>query len=244
MPLDLTGQTTGEGLASQFGYGSEYGQYFSPMQEGLLESGTQAGWSGYRQAKEGEIGKTFGLKSRGLLQGGRSSLLDLTRQRQAGHGGFAGSGAAGREYGRSRSQLTEGLLGGMSALRTQRGASMFGVEQDILSKIGAAQGRIEDWRQGQIGIGLRLAEMGATKGDSRGITDDDYRPEEEKQLGFPQNPYPNQIFTASNGITYIFDDIDGWKVSTSQESPSVTQPNTVKDPVFTTPDPSIGRSGP
>lgn len=73
---------------------------------------------------------------------------------------------------------------------------------------------------------------------SKPKTESDYTLPTSSQEGnaeynFPPNPVPNQTFTASNGTTYIFDDVDGWKVSTSQESPGTTQPGTVKEPTFT-----------
>lgn len=170
--LDLTRQTTGAGVAGHFGYGSEYEKYFSPMQEGLLEAGTQAGWSGYKQAKRADI-----------FQTGRRGLLDLTQQRQTGHGGFAGRGATGREYGEGRSQLSQGLMQGM-----------FGLEQDILGKIGTAQGRIEDWRGRQQDVALRLAEM-----------------EAEKLPNFPKDPTFGQSFWDEDGVEWVFNGSSGWQ---------------------------------
>lgn len=235
--MPLTGYKKPEELAGHFGYGSEYGQYFSPLQEGLLGASTQAGWSGYRQAKAGEIGQQFGLQSSGLLQSGRRSLLDLTRQRQQGGGGFAGSGAAEREYGRGRSQLMQGLLGGMSGFRAQRGASMFGLEQDILSRISGAQGRIEDWRARQQDVALRLLEMEAKKTETTtgrpGQTPDIYAkgggtqgPVSEQRLirrgGMPDPNSPvgaafGDVMTGKDGKQYVWT-TTGWQLDEGDTS--------------------------
>ena len=161
----LKGLTTGKGLAAQFGYGDEYADYFTPLNQDLYKTTTKEWGDQYRAPLEQSAKSYYKTNLSSSQDTGRQGLLQniLKKYSQQSGSGFAGSGALDREQSLGDMATRKSYQSDYTNLSNAYGKQMYSIGQDVLDRQGTAQGLVDNWYQTQLESSRRLKEMNAKK---------------------------------------------------------------------------------
>lgn len=148
------------------GEDEDYSDYFTDPPETL----TEEEWADIQGAQEGFAQSIYDLsieslmgKQKGARRQAGEGLYDIGKQSQYMAGGFAGSGAVGRETGRMREsvygdygQTMSDIINKRETFGTQYGKEKFDIKLDIMGKKAAEQDRLNEWYQNQLQAGFTI----------------------------------------------------------------------------------------
>lgn len=144
--------------ASQFGYGSEYSEYFDSFDVGGYNEAMEA-LELSEQRKMSDIGQQFQSRTQGMQADLQDTLLGMIGKEST-------SGLVGGRAGQRRRLTRESGQQGLEQLGQQTQARYAGVQEQIGGQIGALEGSLLDFISNQSNKALNLLQSGATKSEA------------------------------------------------------------------------------
>jgi len=175
--------------ASQYGYGSEYSEYFDSFDVGGYNESLEA-LKLSEQRKMSDIGQQFQSRTQGMQADLQDTLLGMIGKEST-------SGLVGGRAGQRRKLTRESGQQGLEQLGQQTQARYSGVQEQIGGQIGILEGSLLDFINTQGNKALNLMSSGATKSDA----------ESEANQGYKNQPKGSPMTAAQLSEYNIFGDL-------------------------------------
>jgi hypothetical protein len=144
--------------ASQYGYGSEYSEYFDTFDVGGYNEAMDS-LKLSEQRKMSDIGQQFQSRTQGMQSNLQDTLLGMIGKEST-------SGLVGGRAGQRRKLTRESGQQGLEQLGQQTQARYSGVQEQIGGQIGMLEGSLLDFINTQGNKALNLMQSGATKSEA------------------------------------------------------------------------------